>query len=83
MYSRETMNVGTFPGSLSEASFVAFTYDARDVLCLEKLELVPTGEDAQEKRIIQDFLSWSWDVSQGRQSWTPKVFFVSFPLLTA
>ena len=64
------MRVGPFPGDLASMSFVGFTYDAKDVLCLEKLELTDIGG---KREIIQDYLSWGWDVTQGRQSWKPKV----------
>ena len=34
------MTVGPFPGELGKASFLAFNYEALDVLCLEKLTLL-------------------------------------------
>ena len=64
------MKAGPFPGDFNTATFIAFHYESRDVLCLERLEIVPNAWNLNENRqLIQKYLSWSWDVSQGRQPW--------------
>ena len=72
-YKSTVFKVGPFPGELENMSFVGFSYNAKDVLCLEKIKL-HNGQTSRE--IIQDYLSWGWDVTTGRQTWTPQVFFL-------
>ena len=67
------MKAGPFPGDFDASTFIAFHYESRDVLCLERLEIVPNAWNPNENRpLIQKYLSWSWDVSQGRQPWTSR-----------
>ena len=67
------MKAGPFPGDFDNSTFIAFHYEVRDVLCLERLEVVPNiGNVEENKQLVQKYVSWSWDVNQGRQPWTSR-----------
>ena len=80
---------GPYPGNLDEIKLLAFGYDDYDVLCLDTLgkfnrrileasieliilELV-SADGATKMNILEDYISWGWDVTSGEQFWEPTV----------
>ena len=61
-----------FPQS---ADVFAFYYDAKDVLCLEQLEVVDVNNSNKKKEFIQEYVSWGWNPNEDRQSWKSKVWY--------
>ena len=49
--STRMMTVGPFPGKISDMDYLAFSYEAGDVLCLEKL--IITDDTGKSMEIIQ------------------------------
>ena len=53
----ERMRIGPFPGQLQKASFISFSYIAKDVLCLEELVLVENNLHIAVLQVRRRFLS--------------------------
>ena len=64
---KELMKLGPFPGQLKDATFIAIDYSSMDILCVEEFSIV--GDGGLKLDILENFISWAWDPSLGRQNW--------------
>lgn len=58
---------GELEGDLDNAEKISFRYAAKDIMCIEQLELVSAS--GMNISIIQDYDPYAWDVSKGNQDW--------------